>query len=161
MICLNFRDQNLSAVVVFRISQKQRGLIVGWTLQDSRPKSLGSCLDFERLENKTVEQLFELPMTQDQNLRAVVWTSQDPKCWAVVRTSRDLKCWEVVEFRKTKKLCLCWNSHDQKCWAVVWTSRYSKPKPLSSCLILPWLKTKMIKKVGQSFEFPGPKVLES
>ena len=77
-------DQNRWAV--FSTMQYQKCLAIGRISQNSKPKPFGSCLNFARLETKTIEPLFELPLTQDQNCRPGAWTSQDQISWAVVWT---------------------------------------------------------------------------
>ena len=68
----HLQDQNRRAVVWTYLDEKCCAVV--WTSQESRPQPLGTWSNFSIPDSKNVEQLFELPMTQDQNRRAVVWT---------------------------------------------------------------------------------------
>ena len=172
-----FQDQNRWPVAW--TTQDQRCLSINWIFQDSRLKPLISCLicprlktktegqffdlqstklvasrlNFARLENKTVEQLFELPWLKSKTVGQLfelpktksveqLLNYSTPKCWAVVCTSQEsrtkpLRTWlnfSIAELKMIGQLFEIPKTVDQIHWAVVWTSQVSRPKTLASCL---------------------------
>ena len=86
---------------------------------------MASSLNFARLENKTVEQLFELPWLKSKT---------EGQLFELPKTKSVEQLFELSNTKSVGQLFALPKNLEQNRWALDRTSQYQNPKALASCL---------------------------